>query len=90
MATVLVQHRVQDYDAWRHVYDSAKDMQTAGGVLDEAVFRLEGDANNILVMHRFETLQAAHDYFENPELLEAVRQAGVDEATVRLEFYKEA
>jgi hypothetical protein len=90
VATALVQHRVRDYDAWRRVYDNAKDMQAAGGVLDEAVFRAERDPNNILVMHRFETMQAAHDYFENPQLVEAVRQAGVDEATVRLEFYEDA
>ena len=32
----------------------------------------------------------AHTYFENPQLTDAVREAGVDEKTVRLEFYEEA
>jgi len=90
MATVFVLHRVLDYDIWRTVYDRAKSMQDAGGVLGEAVFRTESDPNNVLVMHRFASLEAAHTYFEQPELQEAVREAGVDENSVRLEFYEEA
>jgi uncharacterized protein (DUF1330 family) len=90
MATVFVRHRVKDYDAWHSVYQSAADMQAAGGVIEEAVFRAEGDALNVLVMHRFDSLQAAHKYFEQPELADAVREAGVDETTVRLEFYEDA
>jgi hypothetical protein len=44
----------------------------------------------VLVLHRFASLTEVHAYFENPELADAVREAGVDEATVRLEFYEEA
>jgi hypothetical protein len=33
MRTVtLVHHRVQDYDAWRRVYDGVRDVQRDGGV----------------------------------------------------------
>jgi hypothetical protein len=42
------------------------------------------------VRHRFSSLQQAHRYFENPDLLEAVRKAGVDETTTRIEFYEDA
>jgi len=90
LTTVFVLHRVKNYAAWRRVYDGVEAMQSAGGVLDEAVFQAEGDPENVLVMHRFANLQAAHEYFENPQLLEAVREAGVDETTVRVEFYEEA
>ena len=64
-------------------------MQDAGGVLEQAVFRTEGDPDNVLVMHRFASPSDAHSYFENPALADAVREAGVDEATVRLEFYED-
>ena len=90
MATVFVLHRVRDYREWREVYDSVGDMQKSGGVVEEAAFRAEGDPNNVLVMHRFASMSLAHAYFENPQLADAVREAGVDEATVRLEFYEEA
>lgn len=90
MAMVLVLHRVKDYGHWRQVYDSAAEMQKTGGVTEEAVFQAEDDPNNVLVLHRFNSITQAHSYFEDPALLEAVREAGVDENTVRLEFYEEA
>jgi len=90
MATVYVLHRVKDYGQWRDVYDSVGEMQKAGGVVEDAVFRAEGDSNNVLVRHRFATMDDAHAYFENPLLADAIREAGVDETTVRLEFYEEA
>ena len=90
VATVFVLHRVKDYGKWREVYNNAGEMQAAGGVLEEAAFQAEGDPHNVLVMHRFASMTEAHTYFENPQLADAVREAGVDEATVRLEFYEEA
>jgi hypothetical protein len=44
--TAFVQHRVKDYDAWRRVYDSVADMQKAGGVITESVYRAEGDSTS--------------------------------------------
>ena len=90
MATVYVLHRVEEYGKWREIYDSVGEMQKSGGVVEDAVFRAEGDPNNVLVMHRFESLSEAHAYFENPLLADAIREAGVDEKTVRLEFYEDA
>lgn len=89
MTTVFVLHRVRDYGKWREVYDGAREMQNAGGVLEQAIFRAEGDPDNVLVMHRFTSPSEAHSYFEDPALADAVRDAGVDEATVRLEYYDE-
>jgi hypothetical protein len=89
VTTVFILHRVRDYGKWREVYDSAREMQNAGGVLEQAVLRTEGDPDNVLVMHRFASSGEAHSYFENPALADAIREAGVDEATVRLEFYEE-
>jgi hypothetical protein len=89
VTTVFVLHRVRDYGKWREVYDSAREMQDVGGVLEQAVLRTEGDPDNVLVMHRFASPSEAHSYFENPALADAVREAGVDESTVRLEFYDE-
>jgi hypothetical protein len=90
MATVYVLHRVEDYGKWREVYDSVVEIQKTGGVLEDAVFRAEGDPDNVLVMHRFGSLGEAHAYFENPLVADAIREAGVDATSVRLEFYEEA
>jgi antibiotic biosynthesis monooxygenase (ABM) superfamily enzyme len=87
MATTFVQHRVADYDAWRAVYDIVADFQREGGVTEEAVYQTEGDPTNVLVMHRFDTNDEAHAFFDNPDLRQAMIEGGVDADTLRVEFY---
>jgi heme-degrading monooxygenase HmoA len=90
MTVSFVLHRVAHYDAWRRVYDSVADLQTAGGVTDHTVYRAEGDPDNVLVMHHFGSAQEAHAFFEGSELRQAMQDAGVDASSLRLEFYDEA
>jgi hypothetical protein len=90
VTTCFVLHHVANYDAWRRVYDSVGDLQRQGGVTDEAVYRAEGDPNNVLVMHRFGSSQEAHSFLESPELRQAMQEAGVDAGSLRFEFYDEA
>ena len=89
MTVSFVLHRVADYDAWRRVYDSVADVQTEGGVTDDAVYRADGHPDNVLVMHRFGSAQEAHSFFESAELRQAMQDAGVDTSSLRLEFYDE-
>jgi hypothetical protein len=83
-------HRVADYDAWRRVYDRVPDLQRERGVMDQAVYRAEGDPNNVLVMQQFRSSQEAHSFFENPQLRQVLQDAGVDVGSLRLEFYDQA
>ena len=85
MTVCFVLHRVADYDAWRRVYD--RDVQRGRGVTGQAVYRAEGDPNNVLVMQEFRSSQEAHSFFENPQFLELMQYAGVDVGSLRLEFY---
>jgi heme-degrading monooxygenase HmoA len=90
MATAFVQHKVRDYGAWREVYDSVGDLQKQGGVTEEAVYRSEDDPTTVLVMHRFSSADQARAFFENPDLRDAMGRAGVDSASLRVEFYEES
>jgi quinol monooxygenase YgiN len=89
MATAIIQHRVKDYDAWRRVYDSVADMQKAGGVIAESVYRAEADPNTVLVFHQFTSMSQAHDFVASPKLRDAMQRAGVEEGTVRTEFFED-
>ena len=53
----------------------------------DAVYRTEGDPNLVLVMHEFESREAAHAFFEREDLRTAMQEAGVDPGSLRLEFY---
>ena len=90
MVTAFVQHRVKDYDAWRRVYNSVTDMQKAGGVVTESVYRAEGVPNIVMVSHQFANMSAAHEFFASPALRDAMRQAGVEEGTVLVQFFEDA
>jgi uncharacterized protein (DUF1330 family) len=86
MATTLVLHRVNDYDAFREVYDSVAPMQAAGGVIAESVHRMVGDPDNVLVIHEFNSVETAREFFANPELRDAMVRGGV-KGEPRIEFY---
>jgi hypothetical protein len=75
--TAVVRHKVADYDAWRTVYDTLTDLQTNGGVTAESVHRLLGDKNDLLVIHQFETADAAEAFFNSGELRDGMQRAGV-------------
>jgi heme-degrading monooxygenase HmoA len=86
----LVHHWVRDFDAWKGVYDSFADVQRANGVREHAVWRSHGNPNVVVVLHVFDSNDAAQAFFAMPELREAMGNAGVDESTLRVEFFDEA
>ncbi|MFE4838110.1 hypothetical protein ACFRAU_25955 [Arthrobacter sp. NPDC056691] len=87
MAVSLVLHRVDDYDAWRKVYDSVAGLQKDGGVTTESVYRMDGDPDNVLVIHHFDTVDTAKAFFANPDLKDAMQRGGV-QGEPRIEFFE--
>ena len=87
MAITLVLHRVNDFDAFREVYDSVAPMQAAGGVTAESVHRMAGDPDNVLVIHEFDSMETARSFFATPELKDAMVRGGV-KGEPRIEFFE--
>jgi quinol monooxygenase YgiN len=74
----FVHHRVRDYAAWREVYDGFADVQKAGGVRAQAVFRSVDDPNDVTVIHDFDDVATAKAFFASPDLRDAMMRAGVE------------
>jgi len=89
MALLVVLHRVNDYDAWRKVYDEVEPLQKSGGVTEKSVHRAKDDPNNVLVLHRFNTMVEAQAFMDNAEIHAAMQRAGVA-GPPRVEFFEEA
>lgn len=89
MALLVVRHTVRDYGAWRKVYDGAKPLQTAGGVLEESVYQDPANPNDVLALHRFASVAKAQAFVGSPELREAMQRAGVD-GQPRIEIFEDA
>jgi len=76
-ATLIIRHQVQDYSAWREVYDSVEGLRQQYGCTGAEVMTNPGDKNDVFVIHRFPALEAAHDFAGSGELKQAMGRAGV-------------
>ena len=65
------------------------DVQKAGGVTRQSVYRLNDDANSVLIMHGFATAADAEKFLAGAELRDTMQQAGV-QGQPRVEIYQDA
>ena len=86
---MLVDHRVADFDAWRKVYDEIRGWQHEHGVHFQQVLRHADDSNRVVVTHAFDSREAAEAFVNNPELREAMGRGGVDDSSVKIEYFDE-
>ena len=89
MASMLVQHQVKDYTAWKKVYDSVKDLRTSNGELSDRIYRDASDPNQLTVIFEWDSLENAKKYANSPELKAAMERAGV-EGKPSIHFLNEA
>ena len=85
----LVRHRVDDFDAWKKVYDGFAPIQAEHGVQGHEVLRSIENPNDVIVTHRFDSREAARAFFAMPELKEAMSQGGVSTESVEISYYDE-
>lgn len=76
-ATLVVRHRVDDYAAWRPVYDSLEPLRAQHGCTDARVWRLSDDGNDVLVTHDFASPEQAAAFAGDPDLKAGMGRAGV-------------
>ena len=88
-AILIVRHQVQDYGAWRAVYDSLEDLRQQYSCSGAEVMTAPDSKNDVFVIHRFPSLEAAQAFAGSSELKEAMGRAGVTGAP-RIEIATEA
>ena len=77
MITVIVQHQVEDYDAWRPLFDEHGTVRREHGCSSERVYRAVDDPNQTAVVMEYPTREAAEGLLADPSLREAMSRAGV-------------
>jgi quinol monooxygenase YgiN len=77
MIRIFVRHTVNDYNAWRKVYDDFADEQENAGVRSEAVYQSVDNPNDVTVWHDFADIDAARAFVDSAMLREAMTSAGV-------------
>jgi quinol monooxygenase YgiN len=88
-ATLIVRHRVEDYAAWRAVYDTVEGLRQQHGCTGAEVLVDPGDKQDVFILHRFPTVEQAKAFAGSDELRQAMGRAGVIGAP-RIEIAVEA
>lgn len=70
---------VKDYTAWRKVFEAQSDFRQQGGMIEAEILRCPKNANKVLVIQRYESVEKMEAFFGNPELREAMAKSGVVE-----------
>jgi hypothetical protein len=78
MAKVIVQHRVADYDRWLPVYEEHGAVRRQHGGTGHTITREASDANSLVVINEFATVDGARAFSQDPSLPEAMGRAGVE------------
>ena len=88
-ALSIVKHTVNDYAAWRTVYDEVQPLRDKHGVNAADVLQDPADPNDVTVLHWFPSLESAQSFASDPGLKDAMARAGVT-APPRIELVVEA
>lgn len=86
MALLTVQHTVEDFEAWRSVYDTLEEIQQDWGVIDASVHQMANAPNVVLVLRHFATVAQAQGFLTNRAVHAAMQRAGVA-GEPRIEIY---
>jgi heme-degrading monooxygenase HmoA len=77
MTKLFVHHKVQDYAAWRKVFDDLTSVRTRFGSTGHQVFQSPSDPNEITILTDWHSVEEARAYAQSAELKEGMKNAGV-------------
>jgi hypothetical protein len=80
MATMIVKHRVANFEAWKQVFDSLNETRRQHGWTSHLVVRDASDPNVVTIVSRIKTVDGAKRYGASPDLRTAMQKAGVQGA----------
>ncbi len=77
MQYVLILHEVEDYLAWKTIFDEAINIRKDAGEISYQLLKYDRDPNRIVHFSRWSSLENARTFFESPELVKIRKKAGV-------------
>jgi quinol monooxygenase YgiN len=77
MPYVLIIHEVEDYPAWKQIFDAAADLRRDAGEREYQVLKYTNNPNQIVHFSSWTSLADARRFFESPQLVQIRAAAGV-------------
>ena len=77
MVRLFVRHSVENFAAWKKVYDEFESERGPMGVIGHAVYQSVDDPNDVTVWHDFDSRESAEALKSSDKLKNAMQEAGV-------------
>lgn len=77
MKYVLIIHEVEDYKAWKKIFDNASIIRKESGEISYQVLKYENNTNKIVHFSVWNSTQNAKLFFNSPKLVKIREEAGV-------------
>jgi quinol monooxygenase YgiN len=77
MQYVLIIHEVEDYAAWKKIFDSAGSIRKEAGERSYQVLKYDNEPNKIVHFSAWTSIADARAFFESPKLVKIREEAGV-------------
>ena len=77
MPHLAVRHQVQDYAAWKTVFDELAPQRRAAGEISYQIYHADGDRNHVILMFEWDSTDNAKAFVGSDTLREAMGKAGV-------------
>jgi len=75
--TLIVKHRVANFETWKAVFDSMQSLRSKHGWVSHQVLRDATDPNLVTIINRVGSAEQAKAYGGSPELRSAMEKGGV-------------
>jgi quinol monooxygenase YgiN len=76
-ALLVVRHSVEDYAAWREVYETVEPLRQEFGCTSKSVWQDPANPNDVTVLHYWPSVGQAAAFANSDGLHEAMGRAGV-------------
>lgn len=77
MKNVLIIHEVEDYIAWKKIFDNASTIRKEAGEISYQILKYDNEPNKIVHFSVWSSLEKAKDFFQSPKLIKIRADAGV-------------
>lgn len=74
---VLIIHEVEDYIAWKKIFDNASLIRKEAGEISYQVLKYESEPNKIVHFSVWSSFEKAKNFFQAPKLIKIRADAGV-------------
>ena len=76
MVFVIAKLKVENYEKWKPVFDERKTLRKEAGSKEGTLYRNKEDANELILVFNWETMEKAKEFFTSESLKNALKKGG--------------